>query len=90
MYLCVAHLALEKCCRVGTLSLGLQTHLTLQKSSLHEADRQISMVLNMLHEDNKVCVGGAYNLFKILGNVLAGFVCQLDTGWSYNRERSFS
>jgi hypothetical protein len=22
--------------------------------------------------------------------VLAGFVCQLDTGWSYHRERSFS
>jgi hypothetical protein len=22
--------------------------------------------------------------------VLAGFVCQLDTGWSYQRERSFS
>jgi hypothetical protein len=23
-------------------------------------------------------------------SVLAGFVCQLDTGWSYHRERSFS
>ena len=22
-------------------------------------------------------------------NVLAGFVCQLDTSWSYHRERSF-
>jgi hypothetical protein len=28
------------------------------------------------------------NLDKVL--VLAGFVCQLDTGWSYHRERSFS
>jgi hypothetical protein len=24
------------------------------------------------------------------GIVLTGFVCQLDTGWSYHRERSFS
>jgi hypothetical protein len=25
-----------------------------------------------------------------MGVVLSGFVCQLDTGWSYHRERSFS
>jgi hypothetical protein len=25
-----------------------------------------------------------------LGCVLAGFICQLDTGWGYHRERSFS
>ena len=25
-----------------------------------------------------------------MGSVLAGFMCQLDTGWSYHRERSFS
>jgi hypothetical protein len=25
-----------------------------------------------------------------IGGVLAGFGCQLDTGWSYHRERSFS
>ena len=25
-----------------------------------------------------------------VGAVLASFVCQLDTGWSYHRERSFS
>ena len=26
----------------------------------------------------------------IMTSVLAGFECQLDTGWSYHRERSFS
>ena len=29
-------------------------------------------------------------LVLVLPGVLAGFVCQLDTGWSYHRERSFS
>jgi hypothetical protein len=34
----------------------------------------------------------AYDFTKIFGimPVLAGFVCQLDTGWSYHKERSFS
>jgi hypothetical protein len=27
---------------------------------------------------------------SLLLGVLAGFMCQLDTGWSYHRERSFS
>ena len=38
-----------------------------------------------------------YHIFSIYSSeirqmscVLAGFVCQLDTGWSYHRERSFS
>jgi hypothetical protein len=26
----------------------------------------------------------------VMAYVLAGFVCQLDAGWSYHRERSFS
>jgi hypothetical protein len=26
----------------------------------------------------------------LLGTVLAGFVCHLDTSWSYHREKSFS
>jgi hypothetical protein len=30
-----------------------------------------------------------YNVLGLMG-VLAGFLCHLDTGWSYYRERSFS
>jgi hypothetical protein len=36
-----------------------------------------------------ITLGGHWAKVKRLG-VLAGFVCQLDTGWSYHRERSFS
>jgi hypothetical protein len=33
---------------------------------------------------------GQTHTLILLPNVLAGSVCQLDTGWSYHRERSFS
>jgi hypothetical protein len=37
-----------------------------------------------------ICMFSVHENRRVLGAVLAGFGCQLDTGWSYHRERSFS
>jgi hypothetical protein len=33
---------------------------------------------------------GSLKFIFSFGGVLAGFMCQLDTGWNYHRERSFN
>ena len=40
--------------------------------------------LHPWHEDFLIMMDYCFDI------VLAGFMCQLDTGWSYHRERSFS
>ena len=64
--------------RVQVLAQGLCRKLAVQSKWLRPTKR--------LQSAGEVV--GRGNPYSLLVGVLAGFVCQLDTGWSYPRERS--